>query len=63
MANQRIWRDCTYCLGTGVMYDRDNYAYLQNVEPTSPGVGSYVEVECPVCEGTKRVVWGWLEET
>ena len=61
MANQRIWRDCTNCNGTGIMYDRENYDYLQANEPTTFEPGDYAEVECPLCEGTKRIVWGWLE--
>ena len=43
------------------MYNRDNYDYLQANEPTTSEPGTYVEVECPLCEGTKRIVWGWLE--
>ncbi len=60
---KRIWQDCPICLGTGVLHDRDNYAYPESSStPTVPPSGSE-EVPCYNCEGLGIVAWGWLCET
>ena len=55
MANQRIWKDCRECHGTGVQY-QDISGNIQSQENDGD-----IEVECPSCNGVTRITWGWLE--
>ncbi len=58
---QRIYKDCKTCFGTGKMYDRSNYDYLDSSVVTTIPPSTYVEVDCPDCEGGIRP-WGWLRD-
>jgi hypothetical protein len=56
---QKIYVKCKRCLGTGKLYDRDNFDYN---EPHPPAVGGYEEVDCDECDGLGIKYWGWLKE-
>ena len=59
---QRIWKDCSRCLGDGKLWKNDNSDFL-HASPASaaPPYGGG-EVPCPDCNGLGCAPWGWLRD-
>jgi len=49
-----VWKQCPGCDGTGV-----NPKF---VVTDPPGTGSIVDDTCPVCNGNKYLMWGWMSK-
>jgi len=52
---QRIWKDCRECLGTGILYYKENYDYPTNIVTENA-------IDCPFCYGLGIHTWGWLRD-
>lgn len=46
-----VYKRCGSCKGTGVNLKFDD-------DPS--GSGDFIEDDCPICDGNKYVLWGWL---
>jgi len=59
---KKIFQNCQRCNGTGKLYDRDNYEYLESSPTITTTPTNYEEVQCSDCDGLGIIHWGWVRD-